>query len=158
MSCSKATHNINTNLCLWLLPRQGVFDGNMETHIKRLVDDGQRLYLPSLKPSQHQQGKVAAAIPTAAQEPLNALLAAAQRLAPGLRPNAAELAEGLEAVGYAVVGDSTAYTATWAHRQALEEKRLTAALVVFYSKYNLAKVAASAEIAKCYVDRQVRAS
>jgi hypothetical protein len=130
----------------------------MEAHLKRLVDGGQRLHLPSLKPSQRQIGRVAAAIPTAAREPLNALLAAAQRLAPGLRPNAAELAEGLEAVGYAVVGDDTAYTATWTQRQALEEKRLTAALVEFYSKYNLAKVAASGEIAKCYVDRQASAS
>ena len=100
---------------------------------------------------------MAAAIPTAAREPLSALLAAAQRLAPGSRPNAAELAEGLEAVGYASFGDASAYTASWAHRQAVEEKRLASALVEFYSRHNLAKVADSGEIAKCYIDRQARA-
>jgi hypothetical protein len=75
-----------------------------------------------------------------------------------LRPKASELAEGLEAVGYAVAGDAAAYTASWAQRQALEEKRLASALEEFYNRHNLAKVAASEEIAKCYVDRQVKAS
>ena len=130
----------------------------MEAHLKRLVGEGQRLHLPSPKPLHHQLGRVPASIPPAAREPLSNLLAAAQRLAPGLRPNAAELAEGLEAVVYAAVGNTAAYTASWARRQALDEKRLAAALVEFYSRYNLAKVAASGEIAKCYVDRQARAS
>ncbi len=121
----------------------------------RLVNDGQRLLLPSPNSLQRQHGRVPAAIPPAAQEPLNALLAAAQRLVPSLRPNAAELALGLEAVSYAVAGDTPAYTASWTQRQVLEEKRLADALVEFYNKHNLAKVATSGDIAKCFVDRQV---
>ena len=139
---------------------QGIFDGNMEAHLKRLVDDGLRLLLPSLKPLQHQRlgGRVAVAVPTAAREPLSALLAAAQRLAPGMRPNAAELAKGLEAVGFAAAGDAAGYTTSWAQRQTLEETRLAAALVEFYSRHNMVKVADAGEIAKCYVDRQASAS
>ena len=135
-----------------------MFDGNMEAQLKRLVDEGQRLLLPSPKPFHHQHGRAPASIPSPAREPLSNLLAAAQRLAPGLRPSASELAEGLEAVGSAAVGNTAAYTASWARRQALEEMRLAAALVEFYSRHNPGKVAASGEIAKCYVDRQARAS
>ncbi len=144
-----------TCVLAWLW--QGLFDGNMEAQLKRLVDEGQRLLLPSPKPFHRQQGRVPATIPTAAREPLSALLSAAQRLASGLRPNAAEFAEGLEAVRYAAVGNTAAYTTCWALRQAREEKRLAAALVEFYSRHNMVKVTASEEIAKCYVDRQARA-
>jgi hypothetical protein len=147
--------NLIVCLRLLFLLLQGMFDGNMEAHLRRLVDEGLRLLLPSENPSQPRRGRVPAAIPTAAREPLNTLLAAAQRLAPTLRPNAAELADGLEAVGHAVGGNNAAYTAFWARRQALEEERLADVLVEFYNKHNLAKVPTSRDIAKCYSDRQV---
>ena len=81
-------------MMMMLLPgRQEVYTGDIEDQRRLLIKEGHRLRLPQQRQPLHPSDP-AAAIPKAAWAPLDALLAAAQRLVPGLRPSAAELAEG----------------------------------------------------------------
>ncbi len=133
-----------------------MYTGVIEDLRRLLINEGHRLRLPQQRHQLHPSDP-AAAIPAAAWAPLDALLAAAQRLAPGLRPAAAELAEGLQAARDAAVGNTGAFALGWARRREREEGRLAAELEAFYAVHNPAKASAVREIAECYVDRQARA-